>query len=176
MRELPPPAFLLLALAIAVAFVIGKRIEGGRDADWLEAARRVQGGFRSPASGADLAAFGTAPWMAWAADGELQFPRAIDGRGAQPPFALLQVRYSVRQRRGEEHPDAWYEVTVAAVAMPQGTPAQGLVPITDGDYVGARNGQAVFLWKKGGPGAGASLPAAALPALLQHARAVATRR
>jgi len=176
MRDLPAPAFLLIALAITVAFVIGRRIEGGRDGDWQDAARRMQGSFRSAVAAQDVATFGSAPWTRWAADGELQFPRAIDGRSAQPPFALLQVRYSVRERRGEEHPDSWYEVTVAAVALSQPGAATQLVPVDDGAYAGARNGQALFLWKKGSPGAGASLPAADLPGLLQHARALAAGR
>jgi hypothetical protein len=176
MRDLPAPAFLLIAFAIAAAFVIGKRIEGGRDSDWQEAARRVQGSFRSAVPAQDLAAFGLAPWTRWAADGELQFPRAIDGRHTRPPFSVLQVRYSVRERRGEEHPDSWYEVSVAAVAMPQGTATRELVPVADGEYAGAHNGQTLFLWKKGSPGAGASLPATELPELLQRARVLATRR
>jgi hypothetical protein len=167
---------LLVALAFALVFAIGRRIEAGRDTDWQQAALRVKGNFRRALSPDDLAAFGPAPWTTWAADGELQFPRAIDGRAAQPPFALLQVRYSMRERRGEEHPDSWYEVSVAAVAMPQGGPAHALVAIGDGAHAGAHNGRTLFLWQKGGPGAGASLPAAALPDLLQHARALAARQ
>jgi hypothetical protein len=175
-RGLHTPAFVLLVLAIALAFVIGKRIEAGRDADWQEAARRMQGSFRRTLGAGDVAAFGTAPWTLWAADGELQFPRAIVGDAAQPPFALLQVRYSVRERRGEEHPDSWYEVTVAVIALAEGAPARGLLAIADGDYAGAHNGRTLFLWKKGGPGAGASLTAAQLPQLLQQARALAARQ
>jgi len=174
-RGLQVPAFLLLALAFALVFALGRRIESGRDKDWQDAAAQVHGNFRAALPPADLAGFGAAPWTAWAADGELQFPRAIDGRAAQPPFTLLQVRYSVRERRGEEHPDSWYEVTVAAVPLRHATAPHALVPIDDGDHAGAQNGQTLFLWKKGSPGAGASLPAAALPGLLQHARTVAAR-
>jgi len=176
MRDLPVPAILLLVAAIALAFVVGKRIEGRRDAGWEEAAGALQGRFRGPLATSDLAAFGPAPWGTWAADGELQCPRAIEGRDAQAPFSLLQVRYSVRERRGEEHPDSWYEVSVAAVPLARGTPAGELLPLADGDYAGARNGRTLFLWKKGRPGAGASLPAAELPQLLQHARALAARQ
>src|SRR4051812_35845084 len=91
-RGLQLPALLLLALAFVLVFALGRRIESGRDTDWQQAALQVHGQFRPALSPADLAGFGAAPWTAWAADGELQFPRAIDGRAAQPPFALLQVR------------------------------------------------------------------------------------
>jgi hypothetical protein len=87
------------------------------------------------------------------------------------PYALVQVRYSVRQRRGEEQPDAWYEVTVAAIHRAEGAAAAALAPAPAPDgYAAMQNARSLFLWKKGSPGAGASLRAAELPALLDAAR------
>jgi hypothetical protein len=161
------PVFVLL-------FLLGRRIEAQRDADWGAAARAVQGTLRTGTPG-DCSRFGRpAPWDDWARDGELQCPRAIDGSAADPPFALVQVRYSVRESRGEEHPDTWYEVTVAVLPLAGAAPVASLAPVaaTPG-YAGARNAQSLFVWKQGPRGAGAALPARELPGLLEQARTVA---
>ena len=156
------PGLLLAAAGFALVFVFGRNIESRRDAAWQDAAARLQGTFRSKPACSELDRFGTpAPWAQWASDGELQCLRVIEGSD----WALVQVRYSVRERRGEEHPDSWYEVTVAAVrrtaaaAAPEG-------------YLTMQNGTSLFLWKKGPRGAGASLEAGELPALLEQARQV----
>src|SRR6478672_8771430 len=109
-------SFFLLAVAIlAFVFVFGRGIEKRRDAAWQDLAQRLQGTFRSAPACGELDRFGTpAPWAQWAADGELRCLRVIEGRDGAA-WALVQVRYSVRERRGEDHPDSWYEVTVAAV-------------------------------------------------------------
>lgn len=156
------PGLLLAAAGFALVFVVGRNIESRRDAAWQDAAAGLQGTFRSKPPCSELDRFGTpAPWAQWASDGELQCLRVIEGSD----WAIVQVRYSVRERRGEEHPDAWYEVTVAAVRRP----TAGAAP--EG-YVAMRNGTTLFLWKKGTPGAGASLDAKDLPALLAQARRV----
>ncbi|MBL0392039.1 hypothetical protein JJ685_12935 [Ramlibacter monticola] len=173
-RGLQAVAAVLAVAAFALAFVVGRRIEAQRDADWAAAARAVQGTFRAGDAGY-CAGFGRpAPWDAWARDGELQCTRVIDGAGASPPFALVQIRYSVRESRGEEHPDSWYEVTVAVVRRPgaAGLPQLQDVPAPAG-HAAVHNGQSVFVWKKANRGAGASLTADELPALLDTARHLA---
>jgi hypothetical protein len=161
------PLFLLL-------FLVGRRIEAQRDADWSAAAGALHGTLRTGAAG-DCAGFGRpAPWDEWARDGQLQCPRIIDGRSADPPFALVQVRYSVRESRGEEHPDSWYEVTVAVLPFARAAPLGRLEPVGAGPaYSAAHNGQWLFLWKKDSRGAGASLAPRDLPALLDEARKLA---
>src|SRR5205085_6165138 len=116
------------------------------------------------------------PWEQWASDGELRCLRVIEGSDGGLPWALVQVRYSVRERRGEEHPDTWHEVTAAALRRPAPTdpPALVSVPATDG-HVAMRNGQSLFVWKKGTPGVGASLKADELPMLLEEARRLAAQ-
>ncbi|MBC5781523.1 hypothetical protein H8N03_01120 [Ramlibacter sp. USB13] len=164
---------VVLAVAVfALVFVLGRGIESRRDAAWQQAAERLQGTFRSGTSCAELERFGTpAPWAEWASDGELQCLRAIHGAAGGEPWALVQVRYSVRQRRGEEQPDAWYEVTVAALRRPGAAEGLSPVPAPEG-HVAVRNAHSLFVWKKGSPGAGASLDASDLPQLLQAARRV----
>jgi hypothetical protein len=172
-RGLKLPALVLVAVAFSLVFLLGRRIEGARDVEWQELARRVQGTFqRDPGAGL-LARFGApAPWTAWAADGELQCPRAIVAADAHEPFALLQVRYSVRQRRGEEQPDAWYEVSVAAVRIPGGRATGSLAQVPAGaDHVAAHNGEWLFLWKRGPLGAGEPPRPGELADLLQRAAA-----
>ena len=163
---------LLVVLALAVVFVLGRRIEGARDSDWQGLAARLGAEFQGQPGAALLSQFGTgAPWMAWASDGELQCPRAIQGRDAAGPFALLQVRYSVRQRRGEEQPDAWYEVSVATVRLAQARTGAAPAPVaTEPGYEAVHNGEWLFLWKKGRLGAGESLQPEQLPELLERAR------
>ncbi|NNU43792.1 hypothetical protein [Ramlibacter montanisoli] len=142
-----------------------------------EAAARLQGTFHGVRPCAELDRFGApAPWHEWARDGELQCLRSIEGTIDGMPHALVQLRYSVRQRRGEEQPDAWYEVTVAALQRPGGAAGAALVPLAAAEgYQAMQNGRALFLWKKGSPGAGASLDAAELPSLLEQARRTPTR-
>jgi hypothetical protein len=83
----------------------------------------------------------------------------------------------VRQRRGEEQPDAWYEVSVAAVPLSRPAPSAGLQPLpVQGDYTGVHNGRTAFVWMKGRLGAGASLAAEELPQLLQAAQAATGSR
>ena len=174
MRGLHTLAAVLIVPVFVLAFVVGRRIEAQRDADWASAATQVQGTFRTGDAGY-CASFGRpAPWDEWARDGQLQCARAIDGAAARPPFALLQIRYSVRESRGEEHPDTWYEVTVAVLRRPEGAAVQGLqaIPAPAG-HAAVHNGQFLFVWKKASRGAGASLPAGELPALLAEARRLA---
>ena len=168
-RELLFPGILLAAAGFALVFYFGRGIEARRDAAWRDTAARLQGTFRSGPSCSGLERFGTpTPWAQWSSDGELQCLRVIEGSDAAGPWALVQVRYSVRERRGEEHPDTWHEVTVAALRRPTAAAAP------DG-YVAMQNGQSLFLWKKSKVGAGASLDAEELPALLEQARRVAAR-
>lgn len=170
-RGLQVPAALALGAGFALLFVLGRGLESDRDAAWQDAAARLRGTFRSGPGCAGLERFGAAPWKEWASDGELQCPRAIEGEVEGVPYALVQVRYSVRERRGEEHPDSWYEVTVAVVARPGAAAAGPLSPVrTREGYAAVGNGRALFLWKKGSPGVGASLAAGDLPALLEEAR------
>ena len=179
MRGLHTLTAVMVVPLFVLLFLVGRRIEAQRDADWTAAARGLQGIFRTGQAG-DCARFGRpAPWDEWARYGELQCPRAIDGSAAEAPFALVQVRYSVRESRGEEHPDSWYEVTVAVLPFVNGAAPAALQPVsTAPGYTGAYNGQSVFVWKQGSPGAGAPLSARELPTLLEEARraAVAMRR
>jgi len=171
MRGLHTVAALMAVPLFVLLFMAGRRIESQRDEDWSAAAAAVQGTLRTGAA-SDCARFGRpAPWDDWARHGELQCPRSIDGSAANPPFALVQVRYSVREARGEEHPDTWYEVTVAVLPLPRRAPRDTLqaLPAAAG-YAGAHNGQSAFVWKQGSRGAGVPLPAAELPVLLQEAR------
>ena len=163
----------LLGLAGAgLLFVVGRGIETGRDAEWRQVAALLQGSFRRGPSCAEMDAFGTpAPWHEWARDGELQCVRAIHGDDAGVPWALVQIRYSVRERRGEEQPDSWYEVSVAVARLRVPGPSRNLEPVAVPDgYSAARNGQSLFLWKKGSRGAGAPVAPAELPLLLEQAR------
>ena len=173
-RGLRIPAAVLALAGAALLVFVGRGIESGRDAGWQDAAARLKGSFRSGPSCADLARFGVpAPWTEWSRDGELQCPRAIHGEDGGVPWAVVQVRYSVRESRGEEHPDSWYEVTVAVVRLRVPGPARELVavPAPEG-YAAMHNGQSLFVWQKGSPGAGASLDAAKIPALLEQARRI----
>lgn len=179
-RLLPVSSVLLLAAAgAALVFILGRGIETRRDAAWQEVAGRLHGTFRAGPSCRDLDRFGVpAPWAQWASDGELHCLRVIEGtEGGGGPWALVQVRYSVRQRRGEEQPDAWYEVTVAVLQRPAAAvAASALVPAAAPDgYIAMHNGASLFVWKKGTPGAGASLGAEELPTLLEQARRTAAR-
>lgn len=171
-RDLQLPGVLLALAGFALLFVLGRSIEAGRDQDWESVAARLQAKFRSHPPCADLGRFGApAPWGEWARDGELQCQRAIEGTIDGVPYALVQVRYSVRERRGEEHPDSWYEVTVAALGRPNQGAGRALAPVAAPEgYTAVQNGQALFVWKNGSPGAGASLGATELPTLLEHAR------
>ncbi|HET8748589.1 MAG TPA: hypothetical protein VFM98_23545 [Ramlibacter sp.] len=170
-RGMLVPAVLCGAAGFALLFLLGRGLERHTDAQWQEAATRLQGAFRSGPSCADLDPFGTpAPWHEWSSDGELQCTRAIHGQADGVPFALVQVRYSLRERRGEEHPDTWHEVTVAAIRRPGGDAAGPLKPVGAPEgYAGVQNGRSLFLWKRGSPGAGAALDASELPALLTEA-------
>jgi len=170
-------AALLVVAGFALVFMLGRRIETARDEGWQEAASRLQGTFRSGPSCAEEDRFGApAPWSEWSRDGELRCLRAIEGNVDGVPFGLVQIRYSVRERRGEEHPDSWYEVTVAAVRRPEGIATGALVPVTAPEgYAGVQNGQSLFLWRRGSPGVGASIDAAELPALLEQARRALAR-
>lgn len=170
-RDLNAPAIALTVVVFALVFVIGRRIEAGRDDAWQQAAERVQGSFRPAPGAALLASFGPAPWTAWAQAGELQCVRAIEAPDADPPFALLQVRYPVGEPRGEAQPETWREATVAAVRISQGAPAAALTPVAVADgSAGAHNGAWGFVWRKGTQDAGASVDANELPALLEEAR------
>lgn len=171
------PGVLLAGASLALVFVLGRGIEKRRDAAWQDVAERLHGTFRSGPACSELDRFGTpAPWEQWSNDGELRCLRVIEGSDGGAPWALVQVRYSVRERRGEEHPDTWYEVTVAALRRPASTAPSALVsaPATDG-HVAMQNGQSLFVWQKGTPGAGASLKAGELPMLLEQARRLAAR-
>ena len=174
MRGLHTVAAVMVVPLFVLLFMVGRRIEAQRDEDWSEAASAVQGSLRTGAA-SDCGRFGRpAPWDAWARHGELQCPRAIDGSAGAAPFSLVQVRYSVREARGEEHPDTWYEVTVAVLPLAKGAaPATLQAVSTAAGYAGAHNGQSVFVWKQGRLGAGAPLSARELPALLEQARRAA---
>lgn len=166
----------LLVASVLLVVLLGRRIEADRSADWARAAAVVQGGHRPAPSAAFLVPFGaSAPWNAWAADGELQCPHAIDGSAQRPAFWLLQIRYSVRERRGEEHPDTWYEVAVAVLRLAEVAPGALQVVDAGAEYQAASNGAYLFVTKKGPRSAGQPLDAAQLPALLQHARGVLAR-
>lgn len=171
------PGAVLVVAGFALVFMLGRSIEAGRDEAWQKAAARLQGTFRGERPCTDLARFGApAPWSEWSRDGELRCLRAIEGGVDGVPYALVQIRYSVRERRGEEHPDSWYEVTVAAVHRPAGADSGALIPVAaPNGYAGMQNGRSLFLWKKGSPGVGASLDAAELPTLLEQARRTLTR-
>src|SRR4051812_24830861 len=171
-RGLRMSAAMLGVASVGLLFIVGRGIESGRDAEWREAAARLQGSFHGGPSCAELDRFGApAPWTEWSRDGELQCLRAIEGADAGAAWALVQIRYSVRERRGEEHPDSWYEVTVAVMRLRAGAPARSLVPAAAPDgYNAMRNGESLFLWRKGSPGAGASVTPAELPELLEQAR------
>ncbi len=168
---------ILVIAGFALVFVLGRGIEAGRDREWQQAAARMQGTFRGERPCAELDAFGApAPWSEWASDGELRCLRSVEGELGGLPYAVVQIRYSVRQRRGEEQPDAWYEVTVAAVRRTGGAAGAGLVPVPAPDgHAAMQNARSLFLWKKGTPGAGAALPAAELPALLEQTRLMLAR-
>lgn len=176
-RGMQLPGALLVVAAFALEFVLGRSIETGRDQAWQQAAARLQGTFRAGRPCTALERFGApAPWSEWSSDGELQCLRSIEGDVDGVPYALVQIRYSVRERRGEEHPDSWYEVTVAAMHRRGGAAAGALLPVAAPDgYVGMQNGRSQFLWKKGSPGAGASLDAAELSTLLEQARRTPSR-
>ena len=167
---------LLAAAGVALVFVLGRGIEKRRDAGWQDVAERLHGTFRSAPACSELDRFGSpAPWAQWASDGELRCLRTIEGNDGGA-WALVQVRYSVRERRGEEHPDTWYEVTVAAVRRASATAPHALVAAAAPDgHLALQNGTSVFLWKKGSPGAGASLDAGEMPALLEEARRLGAR-
>ena len=165
---------LLFAVIAVLVFLLGRRLEGGRDADWQAAARSVQGEFRSGAEAARLpAAFGPlAPWHEWARTGQLQCPRAVEAANAW----LLDVRYSVREARGEASPEVWHEQAMAVLPLPGRAPGPALVPVAGDDaYAAVHDGAHLFVWKKPPPGAGARPKAADLEALLQEARARLTR-
>lgn len=176
-RGMQLPGALLVVAAFALVFVLGRSIETGRDQAWQQAAARLQGTFRAGRPCTALERFGApAPWSEWSSDGELQCLRSIEGDVDGVPYALVQIRYSVRERRGEEHPDSWYEVTVAAMHRRGGAAAGALLPVAAPDgYVGMQNGRSLFLWKRGSPGAGASLDAAELSTLLEQARRTPSR-
>lgn len=176
-RGMQLPGALLVVAAFALVFVLGRSIETGRDQAWQQAAARLQGTFRAGRPCTALERFGApAPWSEWSSDGELQCLRSIEGDVDGVPYALVQIRYSVRERRGEEHPDSWYEVTLAAMHRRGGAAAGALLPVAAPDgYVGMQNGRSLFLWKKGSPGAGASLDAAELSTLLEQARRTPSR-
>ena len=167
---------LLAGAALAIVFVLGRGIEKRRDAAWQAVAARLDGTFRSAPACSELDRFGTpAPWVQWSSDGELQCPRIIEGSDGGA-WALVQVRYSVRERRGEEHPDTWYEVTVAVRRLAAPAAPHALVPAaaTQG-HAAVQNGTSVFVWKKGTPGVGASLAPGEMPMLLEEARRLAAR-
>lgn len=174
-RGLRIAAALVGLVGVGLLFFVGRGIEVERDTGWKEAAARLHGTFRSRPACADLDRFGTpAPWAEWANDGELQCLRLIEGETAGGPWALVQVRYSVRQRRGEEQPDAWYEVTAAVMRRAAAGAARNLAPLPSAEaYTAVHNGPSVYVWKKGPLGAGASLRAEELPALLEEARRIA---
>jgi hypothetical protein len=168
---------VLLALSLGLLVLAGRRIEAARAAEWEQAASLVQGSYRGAQTLAFLGTFGSdAPWTAWASDGELQCPHAIDGSAAQPPFWLLDIRYSVRERRGEEHPDSWYEVAVAVLRVADA--AAGPLQTVDAgsEYAAASNGAYLFVTRKGPRGAGQALEGKDLPSLLQEARRLQPRR
>lgn len=168
---------LLAGASVALVFVLGRGIEKRRDAAWQDVAESLHGTFRSGPACSELDRFGTpAPWAQWSKDGELRCLRVIEGNDGEAPWALVQVRYSVRELRGEEHPDTWYEVTVAALRRPASTAPAALVaaPAPAG-HVAVLNGQSLFVWRKGTPGVGASVSARELPMLLEQARLLAAR-
>jgi len=176
-RGLQLPAALLGLASVGFLFFVGRGIESSRDAQWKEAAARLQGSFRAGPSCAEMERFGTpAPWSEWSRDGELQCARAIQGSDAGLAWAVVQIRYSVRERRGEEQPDSWYEVTVAVMRLRAPASARKLAPVAaPGGYSAMDNGESVFLWKQGSPGAGASVSPAELPMLLEQVRRIAAR-
>jgi hypothetical protein len=168
---------VLLGASLALVFVVGRGIEKRLDAAWQDVAERLHGAFQGGRACSELDRFGTpTPWEQWANDGELRCLRVIEGSDGGVPWALVQVRYSVRQRRGEEQPDAWYEVTVAALRRSASTTPPALVSARAPDgHVAMQNGLSLFVWKKGTPGAGASLKPGELPMLLEEARRLAAR-
>src|SRR4051812_3935527 len=96
-RGMQWPAGLFVAAGFGLVFMLGRSIERNRDAQWQEAAARLQGTFRSGPSCTGADQFGaTAPWNEWSRDGELQCQRTIEGHVDGTPYALLQIRYSVR--------------------------------------------------------------------------------
>lgn len=176
-RGIQVPGALLVLAAFALVFLLGRSIEAGRDEAWREAAAPLHGTYRGERPCTELERFGApAPWGEWSRDGELRCLRAIEGEVDGVPYALVQIRYSVRERRGEEHPDSWYEVTVAALHQPGGADSGHLAPVAaPSGHAGMQNGRSLFLWRKGSPGVGASLDAAELPALLEQARRTLAR-
>src|SRR4051812_34027127 len=133
-RGLRVAAVILGVAGFGLLFFVGRGIESGRDAEWREVAARLHGSFRRGPSCAGLERFGApAPWTEWAADGELQCTRAIEGEDAGGAWALVQIRYSVRERRGEEHPDSWYEVTVAVMRLRAVARSPNLGPVAAPD-------------------------------------------
>jgi hypothetical protein len=175
-RLVPVSGVLLAAAGFALVFILGRRVETRRDAAWQEVATRLRGTFRAGSSCSELDQFGApAPWAQWSSDGELRCLRVIEGKEGGGPWALVQVRYSMRERRGEEHPDSWYEVTVAVLRRSAAAvAASALVPAAAPEgYIAMQNGVSFFVWRKGTPGAGASLGAEELPALLEQARRMA---
>jgi len=177
-HRMQPVALLLLPLAFGLVFVIGRRIEAGRDADWRQAARQLHASFLAePQAQAMLRAFGRpAPWDDWAGDGPPRCPRAVDGRAADPPFAVLHVRYPVREARGEEQPEHWREVALAVVRLARPRPPGALVRADAGaGYEAEHNGEFVFVWRTAGPGTGEVPTGPELAQLLQQARQAAQR-
>ena len=176
-RGLRVPAALVGLAGVGLLFFVGRGIESGRDAEWRELAARLQASFRRGPACADLERFGMpAPWAEWSRDGELQCLRAIEGNDAGAPWAVVQVRYSVRERRGEEQPDSWYEVTVAVMRLRAAGPAHSLVAVPAPDrHAAMQNGQSLFVWQKGPRGAGASLAPSEIPMLLEEARRLLAR-
>jgi len=176
-RGLRLPAALLGLASVGLLFIVGRGIESGRDAEWRDAAAQLRGTFHRGPACAGMERFGTpAPWSEWSRDGELQCVRAIHGNDADVTWAVVQIRYSVRERRGEEQPDSWYEVTVAVMRLRAPAAARTLVPVAAPDgYSAMHSGESLFVWRQGSPGAGASVHPAELPVLLEQARRVQPR-
>lgn len=176
-HRMQPLAFVLVAVALGLAFVVGRRIEGNRDADWQQAATRLHAGFRAEPGAEMLGAFGQpTPWDAWARDGAPQCVRALDGRSASPPFAILHVRYPVREARGEDSPEQWRDAAVAVVRLRKPRRGGALLPLEAGTaYEAAHNGEFVFAWKKPAAGADEVPQGSDLPELLQQAQQAAQR-
>jgi hypothetical protein len=166
-----PIAIVLLAVAFGLVFVIGRRIEGQRDAGWKDAAGQLLAHFDAKPGLEILRSFGSpAPWDTWAQGGALQCPRAISGATRTERFALLQVRHPVRAARGEDAPEQWQGVVVA-VLQRRAQPAGVLKPVEAGPgYEAADNGEWLFVWKKAPVDREEQATASTLLALLQEAR------